>query len=107
MLGWDIAIYTQPDGSTPATMSSKEGDVVARWETGLGGLDWIDAIVAEGKATSLGGNGYPIRYTFQAKHLLAGISKALDSATFVRGIDTHGVEGRPDEWLLVEAWDMS
>jgi hypothetical protein len=60
MLGWHVSVYRQKDGgSSPATFPTPEGTRLAVWQTGIGGLDWLDELVKAGKAIDLGGNGYP------------------------------------------------
>jgi hypothetical protein len=60
MLGWHISVYRQKVGG----LSTPKGQRLAVWQTGLGGLDWLDELVKAGKAINLGENGgYPCRYT--------------------------------------------
>ena len=60
MLGWHISVFRQADdGSSPAKAGSEEGVRLAVWQTGLEGLQWLDALVEAGHAIDLGGNGYP------------------------------------------------
>src|SRR5262249_38147557 len=72
MLGWHISIYKQKDGSLlPGTAVTPKGPRLAVWQTGLGGLDWLDELVKANKAISLGENcGYPCRYTATAECLV-------------------------------------
>jgi len=125
MLGWHISIYRQSDGGeSPATFGSQQGARLAVWQTGLGGLDWLQELVKEGKAIDLGGNGYPSQYTAPARELLPHISVHPPGArehwlsepgdvltakwAGKTVIDTTAVaQCRPDEWLIVEAWDES
>jgi hypothetical protein len=125
MLGWHISIYRQTDGGGgPATAVSPTGKRLAVWQTGLGGLDWIDELVKNGKAISLGGNGYPYLYTVTAKQLIPLVIDKPPGAPDVwacgpSDIIAEGWEGktvidraaaadcRPDEWLLVVACDES
>ena len=125
MLGWAIGVYRQKDSSlSPAKWETPEGARLAVWQTGLGGLDWLDELVKAGKAIDLGGNGYPNRYTANAACLLPHIMEDPPGARANWLIEAGDVvtdkwEGRtvtdpgtaslcrPDEWLLVEAWDES
>lgn len=94
------------------------------WQSGLGGLDWIDDLVKAGKAVDLGGDGYPSRFTAIAEHVLPRIVDGPPGArsTWVcgaRDIVTEKWEGKtvinraaatecpPGGWLLIEAWDES
>jgi hypothetical protein len=125
MLGWNISIFRQTDGgSSPATVESVRGTRLAVWQTGLRGLDWIDAFVKTGKAIDLGGNGYPNRYTAIAENLIPHILDEPPAAHLTWVCEKNDVlsekwEGktvidravvatcRPDEWLMIEAWDES
>ena len=77
-----------------------------------------------GKAIDLGGNGYPCRFTATAEYLIPRIIDEPPGAkpTWSSGLHdilTEKWEGktvldrvacvacRPDEWLLIEAWDES
>ena len=124
MLGWHVSVYRQPDGGLPATAKSGRGRRLAVWQSGLGGLEWLDELVKAGKAVDLGGNGYPCRYSVTAENL---VPRVVDTPPGARSTWASGPgdvlgknwEGRtkvaraaatacrPDEWLLVEAWDES
>jgi hypothetical protein len=125
MLGWHVSVYKQKDGSgSPATAQSPEDARLAVWQTGLGGLDWLDELVKAGKAVNLGGNGYPSRYTAIAEYLIPQIIETpprarADWLREASDIVTDKWEGKtvidravaehcsPHEWLIVEAWDES
>jgi hypothetical protein len=125
MLGWNIGVYMQRgDGASPATAKSQHGARLAVWQTGHDGLDWLDELVKNGKEISLGGSGYPCRYTATAEHVIPRIIDTPPGARAVwiyqaGDIITDKWEGktvvdreaaahcRPGEWLLVEAWDES
>ena len=124
MLGWNISVYRLEHGAVRATTKSPTGVRLAIWQTGLDGLDWLDELVKEGKAVNLGGNGYPCRFTATAEHLLPhfvnGVPEAHSTWSFeVTDILMKGWAGktainqtaiaacRPDEWLLLLAWDKS
>ena len=72
MLGWFVCIYRQAISKTlPATNMRQDEGLLAKWQTGLYGLDWLNKLVEEGKALEVAtNNGYPIRYTATAKHLI-------------------------------------
>ena len=113
MLGWHISVYRQSDGSR-----------LAVWQAGWHGLQWIDALVEAGDAVSLGGDGYPFRYTATAATLQpilidgppnarkAWVSEPGDILTENWAGATvldHAALAQcaPDEELLLEAWDES
>jgi len=125
MTGWHISIFRQADGgSSPARADSEEGIRLAVWQTGSEGLDWVDELVKNGHAINLGGNGYPRRYTARGEYLLPRIAGGPPEARSVWECGEHSVitskwtgktvvdgaaadDCRPDEWLLVVAWDES
>jgi hypothetical protein len=125
MLGWHISVYRQKDGgASPATWQSQEGVRLAVWQAGLFGRDWLEELVKGGKTIDLGGNGYPCRYTATAENLVPRIIEKPPGARDVwicqagdiitekwegkTVIDREAAAGcRPDEWLLVVAWDES
>lgn len=122
MLGWEIYIYRLHSGDTQDSLNLTNENLLASWLTGLGGLNWIEAIVKEGKAEDLGGNGYPIRYTTTASEILAKISSEPLRHEYPLVIGDDYPSGwisnvsfdyskisqcLPDEQLLIEAWDQS
>ena len=125
MTGWHICVFRQQEGgATPATAESTEGTRLAVWQTGLGGLGWLDELVKSGNAINLGGNGYPCRYTATAEYLVPRIIEKPPEARHTWVYDPGDVLGeewegktvidraaaeecRSNEWLLVEAWDES
>jgi hypothetical protein len=124
-LGWNIGVYRQQNGgSTPASAGAPHGDRLAIWQTGLGGLDWLDDLVKQQKAIRLGGNGYPTEYTAMADEILPMLRgeppRAKKRWTFDEGDvilpgwlgkitkDVDAMHAcRPDEWLVIQAWDES
>ena len=125
MLGWHISLYRIADGVQPQSGAAFQlGARLAVWQAGASGLDWLDALVRDGKALLLGGNGYPVNYAGQARHLLPRITEGPPNANprWMSGVGdtiTRDWVGRteidqaaaadcdPDEWLCVEAWDES
>jgi hypothetical protein len=62
MLGWHISVYRQGgDSAAPAQAIREHYARIAVWQTGLGGLDWIEEAVRS-NGHFLGGDGYPYRY---------------------------------------------
>ncbi len=123
MLGWHIFISRQALAKSPDNPEGTES-TLASWEAGLGGLDWLDALVKEGRAVYLGGDGYPVRYTATAagvvSKLSAGPPRHEGPLVFgedyvmaggwvgdVRVDQSRLAECSPDEELLIEAWDLS
>jgi hypothetical protein len=125
MAGWNLTLYRLADGGTsPATAESPQGARLANWQAGFNGLRWLHELVTADNAISLGGSGYPSKYTATAKHLIPQIIDKPPDAyrAWTSGtqddltnrwkgrtiIDRGGAAAcRPDEWLLVVAWDQS
>jgi hypothetical protein len=116
MLGWELFVTRQSD---PA-----DAKALASWSAGLNGTDWLDELVANGKAADLGGNGYPNRYVVTADVLVAILRAGLptrdgplvigDNYSLPSGwtsepeIDHERLQSiDPSEILMVEAWDQS
>ncbi len=121
-LGWHISVYRQADrGEAPAVWDSPMAARLAVWQTGLGGLDWVKALVERKKAISLGGNGYPLQFTAMAKHVMPHLAEDANAVWRLDPGDvvTDAWEGRTvieeatveacqeNEWLWIEAWDES
>ena len=117
MLGWHISVYRQTDVGA-------EGTRLAVWQTNIGGLNWLNKLVEAGKASNLGGSGYPLIYSGKAEHIIPFIVEkplgANDVWTFEADdiltekwegttvIDRAGIRAcRLDERLIVKAWDES
>lgn len=125
MLGWHISIYRQQnEGTQPASYRADHGTRLAVWQTGVSGLDWLDALVKESKAIQLARNGYPTEYTAMAKDIVEHLRGDPPHANvaWTCGPDDVIMPGwagktvkdgpaidacRPDEWLIVQAWDES
>ena len=124
MIGFELFVYRADLVSDSAAIWPEEKALLVSWLVGgFHGLDWIDALVKEGKANDLGGGGYPLRYSALAKDflptLLNGIPRPAGSP--IIGDDYYlpaGWIGAPeirqtlsavpgDQLLLVNAWDQS
>ncbi|MFE7562028.1 hypothetical protein [Kitasatospora sp. NPDC057500] len=107
MLGWWFVV------KGPA-VGDGEGEVLAKWETGLGGLHWIAALASAGRAEQLRFDGYPLRYTARAGDVLPLLA---DGSVFEGGpgadhrpreLDAGRIAAcPPDALLTVDAWDQS
>lgn len=69
MIGWWIVIAQQTPAERDAGADQKAA-TLANWETSVSGIDWIENLVEEGKATQLSHGGYPDRYTAFARDVL-------------------------------------
>ncbi len=62
MLGWMIIVRPGVDAS--------DSDVLAKWETSVSGIDWLDALERDGKAQCVSRHGYPTRFLVPAECVL-------------------------------------
>lgn len=124
-LGWLISVYRQQnDGTAPASFGAPQGARLAVWQAGLDGLNWLDDLVKHQGAIDLGGDGYPLEYTAMAVHIIPRLRveppEARSVWTYHPGDiitekwlgkttkDAAAMDAcRPDEWLIIEAWDES
>lgn len=113
MIGWWILIKQE-------TTSSNDALIIASWETGLFGADWLEKLVHEGTVTQLSCGGYPSSYTATASDVLPLIANEIATA---RGVEIIDDDDRihaeitlkhenldaclPDQALTIEVWDMS
>jgi hypothetical protein len=122
MLGWLIIISKQ----TPAQrdVAPEEAEDLARWETRLGGVAWLNDLVTQGKASQLLFGGYPLRYVASARDVFPLIKSGpppYDEALYMgkHGPTRTGWIGAavlhqsrigscsPDQQLTIDAWDQS
>ena len=99
MLGWQIIVRKE----------SAENSL-ASWTSGLGGTDWLDKLVKEGRAKDLGGNGYPNNYSANASEILPLLT--TESINSIGGANTRLKTDQisncsMDVTLIIEAWDQS
>ena len=125
MLGWHISVYRQRnDGAAPAAFGASHGTRLAVWQADVGGLRWLNALVSQGKAVDLGGGGYPLEYTATAAYVLPNLrgeppvsrrnwscgpeDVVTEEWTGRTSKDSEVMSAcRPDEWLIIQAWDES
>ncbi len=122
MIGYSISIYEFVEG-VDITSISNDNEALAIWtSSGFDGLDWIDNLVSQAKAEDLGGNGYPLYYKVQTQFVLQALAKdttknkgqtimddeSVLSSDWRTKIDFSEIAKlRPNQHLLIEAWDLS
>lgn len=70
MLGWRIVISAELPGTSGGAL------VLASWDTGWGGTDWLHQLVDAGKATQRTFDGYSNRFTVKALEVLPWLAKS-------------------------------
>lgn len=124
MLGW-LVIVRRPGARTGH--ANQDPLVLARWEAGISGLDWIKEIERAGDATRVTEGGYPTEFTVAAHAVMPMLQAGTPPAGPRRSIPVIGddyvmssgwtgqmtvyrerlVDVPADQLLVVEAWDMS
>lgn len=128
MLGWWIVVMTEAQraAADEALAAGKKGPFacLASWESSVGGLDWLDGLVAANKAQTTPSAGYPKKYQALARDVVPLIaagpprhrSPGIIGDDYVMPanwsgkakLDLASIEAcEPDQKLLIEAWDMS
>ena len=122
MIGYSISIYEFIEGMDITSISNDNEAIVTWTSGGFDGLDWIDNLVSEAKAEDLGGNGYPIYYKAQAQVVLQALAtdtpknkgqtimddESVMSSDWRAKIDTSELAKlKPNQQLIIEAWDLS
>ena len=70
MIGWWIVVAAQTPEERDDPAADRRAAILATWEIGLGGLDWLHTLVDAGKAEQSSFSGYPNRYTAKAGEVL-------------------------------------
>jgi hypothetical protein len=118
MLGWHFTVYKSASNEPGGRAE------LAVWQAAVSGLQWLDQLVKEEKAISLGGDGYPYTFKAQTKVLKPVVFSGPPYANAVWGFDhgdilLPGWQGKtcidrnaweacdPDEWLDIVVYDES
>ena len=120
MIGYTIFVYKFNEGMD--ITKNKEKAFLTWSSGGFDGLDWIDNLVSQAKAEDLGGDGYPFYYKVQAQFVLQALAtdtpknkgqtimddEGVLSSDWQSKIDTSEIAKlKPNQQLIIEAWDLS
>lgn len=64
-------------GSQDVPQSTDTDPRIATWQTGLGGTDWLQELVKEGRAASTRRGGYPDTYLIQGRDFMTLLVEGL------------------------------
>lgn len=124
MIGWWIVISTQTPEERSRYADDRKASILATWEVGSGGLDWVERLVARAAAQKIRGDGYPNVYLASAEVVLPLLvdGPPVNNSPMVIGDDYV----MPAKWfgqvemygdrmaacpsqhpLTIEAWDLS
>lgn len=124
MIGWWIVIAAQtPEERDRAGENSKLA-VLANWEVGSGGIEWLSRLVKADRARQLSFNGYPNRFTALASEILPLLANGPPAHQSLAIIGDDYVLPKswtdqvifhrekiaacpPDQLLTIDAWDLS
>lgn len=124
MIGWWIVISTQTPEERSRHSEDRKSFILAAWEVGLGGLDWLEGLVARGTGRKIRGDGYPNTYLASADVVLPLLVDGPPAhngpmilgddyvmpAKWFGSIEMHRdrMAACPDgQQLTIEAWDLS
>jgi len=122
MIGYSISVYEFIEGMDITSISNENEALVTWSSSGFNGLDWIDNLVSQAKAEDLGGDGYPFYYKVQAQFVLQALARntpknkgqtimddeSVLSSDWPSKIDTSEIAKlKPNQQLIIEAWDLS
>ncbi|MDM0030069.1 hypothetical protein [Variovorax saccharolyticus] len=123
MIGWGIVVVAQTPEERRQAVDRKAA-VLATWEVGPGGIEWLRELVDAGNATQLSFDGYPNRYTALAGNVLPLLAAGppVYGGPPVLGEDyvlppnwrddvilhqDRMLACSPRQFLTIEAWDLS
>ena len=120
MLGWWIIVTNQTPEERNGINPGSKSFILAQWETGLGGKDWIKHLIDLGQMTTVHLGAYPDRYTGRATDIIPLIAHGPAPHTLSPAVAEHSrrieklsIEADriaacpPDQMLTVETWDLS
>lgn len=131
MIGWWFLVLAQAPEERARIVAAvprsekEQSTILASWEINVAGIDWIDQLVAAGKAVQVLSGGYPSRYRAMASDVLPLIADgppAADTGFAVIGDDyvmsrawcgnvtlhqDRMATCLPSQVLTIEVWDQS
>ena len=118
MAGWNILVSQRtPEELEEAPGAHGEG-LLAHWEAGIGGIEWLEQLVDAGQARRLSDDGFPRRYVAAAGDVLPLLASGTPpfhgvqrmSGDWLRHVQLHPeriAACPPGQPLTIDAWDRS
>lgn len=120
MTGWWITVFQLTPEELDAALDPRSCRpfVLATWETGLGGIEWLEQLANDRQARRLLAEGYPCRYVAAARDVLPLLASGSPpfhgakrmSGDWLRDVELHReriAACSPDQVLTIDAWDRS
>lgn len=124
MIGWWIVISTLTPEERRSPPGDGSGAILATWEVGSGGLDWLNRLVARAEAQQIRSDGYPNIYIASAEIVLPLLVDGPPAhhgpmiigddyvmpAAWIGKVEIHAdrMAACPGSHrLTIEAWDLS
>lgn len=109
MSGWSIIISQATPEERDSDLNVKHA-TLATWDTGVGGLQWLETLAKTGKATQLRLGGYPTRFTALASEIFPILENGPPTTSWIgeKTIYPERIAAcLPDQVLTIDAWDLS
>jgi hypothetical protein len=109
MSGWSIIISQATPDERDSELRMKHA-TLATWDTGVGGLQWLETLAKIGKATQLRIGGYPTRFIARADDILQVLESGPPPGIWISQKMTYPeriATCPPDRVLTIDAWDLS
>jgi len=118
MSGWAITLFTLSPEEVDSALcyETRQAAILAHWQVGALGTQWLDQLVQQGKAQPLKQSGYPCSWQSTAGAVLPLLqSKAIEPASdkvsplWMGAITQYPerIAACSDEQVLtIEAWDL-
>lgn len=116
MSGWWIRVVNEAKWKAEpyGARDNKRCSYVASWEVDCSGLDWIESLLAEGRATLVSRNAYPNHYRATVGELVKVLPEVLTGELDPQGWRRESVFNSeilaslpPDTVLDVVAYDLT
>jgi hypothetical protein len=109
MRGWSIIISQATPEERDSKLDMKHATLTT-WDTGVGGVQWLERLSTTGKATQLRVGGYPTRFVARADVIFQVLENGALPEIWIsqKIIYPERIAACPlDRVLTIDAWDLS